>query len=438
MVTIEGDLFMEQMTKEQQFNLKLFPFYKMVSWDLLFYYAIQFLFLNTIKGLTASEILFADAFYPIFKLILQFSLVRLIDKLNFRKSILLANIANATSILVLILGNGIGCVIFSWFLMAFGYTIKDTCESSMLHSFIPKTEKKNSIFARIDGKGSSLYYFFNAISYIATGFLFVINGYLPMILCFTFCVIGAIFAYQFKPIEENSNFTSDDTSSQSIRSFAKDIKHSFRFIFRSNRLRSLLMFSALFYTLLSVLSTLNSSLLVDLNFPEKYYGVLFAVLEILAALSVKMQDSYHKKLKNKVLTYFAMFLSIPLIFIGLLVNANLPYKFLIVCTFIVFTARYVIKGPYLTLIHRYLSSFTTPKIGTRIYSADIICSSICRSLFSLLASWILSITNTATAFIILGCIFTILFIFLLDYMKTRVGLKPEEYKKSDIEFIELK
>jgi len=428
---------MEQMTKEQQFNLKLFPFYKMVSWDLLFYYAIQFLFLNTIKGLTASEILFADAFYPIFKLVLQFSLVRLIDKLNFRKSILIANIVIASSILVLILGNGLYMVIFSWFLMAFGYTIKDTCESNMLHSFIPKTENRNSIFARIDGKGSSLYYFLNAISYIATGFLFVINGYLPMIICFLFCVISAILAYQFKAIEYTNTITPNKTS-QSIKSFIKDIKQSFRFIFKSNRLRSLLMFSALFYTLLSVLSTLNSSLLVDLCFPEKYYGILFAILEIFAAISVKKQNFYHKKLRNRVLTYFAMFLSIPLIFLGLLINSNLPYNFLIFCTFTVFTARYVIKGPYLTLIHRYLNSFSSTKIRTRIYSADIICSSLCRSIFSLFASWLLSITNTSNSFVILGCIFTILFIFLLDYMKTRIGLKPEEYKKSDIEFVELK
>lgn len=430
---------MEQpMTKQQQFNLKLFPFYKMVSWDLLFYYAISFLFLTTTKGLSASDVLFADAFYTLFKLILQFALVKLIDKLKFRKSILLANILNAGSILVLILGNGVSCVIFSNFLMAFGYTIKDLCESSMLHSFIPKGEKKNSIFAKVDGKGSSFYYYLDAISSFATGFLFVINGYLPMILCFSFCVIGAILAYQFKPVTIEIPNNSDEEEKKSSYGFFKDLKHSFHFIIHSSRLRGLILFSAFFYTLLNLLSTLNSSLLVDLQFPEKYYGVLFGILEIMSALSVKNQNWYHKALKNRTLTYFAMFLSIPLIFLGLFINTGLPYGFLLVCTFLVFSLRYIIKGPYLTLIHRYLSSFSTPKLGTRIYSIDILCNSILRSLFSLFASWLLSFTSTSYAFIIIGCIFTIVFIFLLDYMKTRVGLKPEEYKKSDIEFAELK
>lgn len=426
---------MENLTKEQEYNLKLFPFYKMVSWDLLFYYSIQFLFLTSVKGLSASEVLFADAFYPIFKVLLQFLLIGIIDKIGFRKSILLANIINAFSILILIVGNGLSSVILSWFFMAFGYTIKDICESSMVQSFIPKCEKRNSIFSRVDGRGSSYYYYLDAVSSVATGFLFVINGYLPMILCFGFCVIGAILAYQFKPVSIQKNI---NKTSNSPFVFLKDLKHSFYYIFNSRRLRGLLLCSALFYTVFSLTSTLNSSMLVEINFPEQYYGILFAVLQIFSAVSAKYQNLYHKKLKNKTLSYFAIFLTVPLIFLGLLSNIRLSYNSVVVITFIVFAIRYIIKGPYYTLIYRYLNSFTTSKSGVRVYSANIILQSICRSLFSLLASWLLSFTSTPTAFIIIGCIFTIMFILLLDYMKTRVGLKPEEYKKQDIPFVEVK
>ena len=73
-------------------NLKLYPIYKMFSWDLLFYYAIIFLFLLKAKGLSASEIFFADAFYPIFKLLFQFRCIRISDYLGKRKAILIGNI----------------------------------------------------------------------------------------------------------------------------------------------------------------------------------------------------------------------------------------------------------------------------------------------------------------------------------------------------------
>jgi len=45
---------MEEVNKEElekkNINVKLFPFYKMLSWDLLFWYAIIFLYLVQVKG----------------------------------------------------------------------------------------------------------------------------------------------------------------------------------------------------------------------------------------------------------------------------------------------------------------------------------------------------------------------------------------------------
>ena len=51
-----------------------------------------------------------------------------------------------------------------------------------------------------------------------------------------------------------------------------------------------------------------------------------------------------------------------------------------------------------------------------------------------IGAYLLSITNTANSLILTGIIFTIVVLALISYMKTRTGLKPEEYKKEDIEF----
>lgn len=91
------------------------------------------------------------------------------------------------------------------------------------------------------------------------------------------------------------------------------------------------------------------------------------------------------------------------------------------------------KGPYYTLIKRYLSSFVSLSISVKIYAVNSMCDSVLRSLTFLFSSFLLSFTNTASAIIILGLLFLIAFVLLLDYMKSRVGLKPDEYKKSDIQ-----
>ncbi len=95
----------EKIIKAKNYNSKLFPMYKMFSWDLLFYYSINFLFLTQAKGLTASTILFGDSFYYIFKIIFQIPCVNLIEIMGKRKALIFGNISLSISILILILGN---------------------------------------------------------------------------------------------------------------------------------------------------------------------------------------------------------------------------------------------------------------------------------------------------------------------------------------------
>lgn len=68
--------------KKKQKNVKLYPKYKMLSWDMLFYYAIIFLFFTETKGISAADVLLAESFYPLFKVILLMSSTILIDKIR--------------------------------------------------------------------------------------------------------------------------------------------------------------------------------------------------------------------------------------------------------------------------------------------------------------------------------------------------------------------
>ena len=63
-------------------NRKLFVLYKFLANDLLFYYTISFLFLSNVKGLSTAQIVFAESFYPIFKLFFQFPSTITIQKIG--------------------------------------------------------------------------------------------------------------------------------------------------------------------------------------------------------------------------------------------------------------------------------------------------------------------------------------------------------------------
>ena len=97
-----------------------------------------------------------------------------------------------------------------------------------------------------------------------------------------------------------------------------------------------------------------------------------------------------------------------------------------------------VQGMYYTIIDRYLMNFANKEIDTKIVAIYNLIRNSIRMLFGFLASFILGIATTANALIIVGIIFTIIFIVVEQYMKTRVGLKPEEYSKEEKKYDELK
>lgn len=414
----------------KEYNRKLYPIYKMFSWDLLFYYSIIFIFFVQVKGFTASEIMFADAFYPISKFIFQVPCVNLVDKFGKRIGIILGNIFVCSSILCVIFCLNLQMLILINLLMSIGYNFKDLCDSNILNDCIEDEPSKSYIFSKIDGKGASSFYYFDAISACFTGFLFVINPYLPIYICFIICIISTLISFNFKIFE--TKIIKNNTSKNF--EYIKSLKSSYKSILNSPRLRALITFSGFFYGILSLSTTLMSSLFTELSISEQYYGVIFAILIVFSAISSTKQNYFHKKFKNKLLTYFSMIYSLSFIAIGLVGYANFDIHFTILFVLVMISIQYIIKGPYWTLIKRYLNSFTTPKINTKIYSLDTLAGSTIRTLISLFCSWLLGITSTFVTYAILGCVLTVIFIFLLDYMKTRVGLKPEEYTDIDINF----
>ena len=82
----------KELNKIRRKNAKLYPIYKMFSWDLLFFYSIEFLFYTITKKVTASEILIINGFYLLFRMTMQIPAVAITDFLGRRNSIILGNV----------------------------------------------------------------------------------------------------------------------------------------------------------------------------------------------------------------------------------------------------------------------------------------------------------------------------------------------------------
>lgn len=419
----------EQMIRKN--NMKIYPIYKMFSWDLLFYYAIIFLFLSQVKGLSASQILLADSFYAIFRVIFQMPCICIVDLLNKQKSLLLGNILATIGMLLLIISNSLLFLISAYLIQAIGYNLKNICEPTLLSDSIPKSSSSSNIYSKIDGKGTSYYYMFNAFSFFLAGFLYVVNPYIPMVLSFICCLISTIICLSFNEptttVKEKFKFTT-------FSDYYKNLLCTCKQILKSNRLKSLLMFSLIFFGVLSIFITLRSSILLDIGVPEQYFGVIIGVMQIISSITASKQNWFHKKFGNRLLSWFSLSVASSFILTGLLVICNINFTVSFICVLLTITLLGIVKGPYYTLMQKYLNSFSNSKVNTQIFAIKSLVENFGRILLSLLASFLLGIVTTSYTFIIIGCILFVIFIFLLDSMKTKVGLKPDEYPDEDLIF----
>ena len=66
-------------------NAKIYPIYKMFSWDLLFFYSIEFLFCTITKKVTATELLMIKGIGLLFGIMMQIPAVIVPDFLRKEK-----------------------------------------------------------------------------------------------------------------------------------------------------------------------------------------------------------------------------------------------------------------------------------------------------------------------------------------------------------------
>lgn len=427
--------------KNKKHNLKLYFLYKAFSWDLLFYYAISFMFLNAYKGLSAAEIIFADSFYPFFKVLLQIPATLFVEKTDKRTGLIVGNLALFIYVLFVLGCHSMYIMIIGNIFMALGFVLKNLCESNLVYDSLPKSNKKQKIFSKIDGKSSAAYYVLEALSCGASGFLYNINPNIPIIACLLCTLFSVILSHLFIEVEDIANPDENHIKIKNARigfkKYIRDLKNAFKFIFSSPRLKSLIYFNAIFMAIIYLLISYRRSLLSEMGVSAQNIGLIFAVLELLSSIASAYTSKINKKLKNKSLTYLSLYFIFSIIVSGLVVVLTVPYDVELSIVILMLAIQFLAKGPYYTLIKQYLSSFSSSTMRIKIFSANNLIEGIITGIISFIGSWLLLFTDTAHASIIIGCSSFVIVIILLEYMSSRVGLDPEKYTKKDIEFREV-
>ncbi len=410
-------------------NISLYKKYKIFSYDFLFYYAVEVLFYTIVKGFSMSEFMYLSSFYTLSAFFWQLFGSFIVEKLGLKKSMVLGNFFVSLNCGMYIIAKSFSTFLFANFFLALGFSLKSLAEGSLLYSSLKRIGKREE-FSKIEGKSNSKYYYFDAISAFLSGFLFVVNGYLPFILCFVCCVISLILSCKFEDFKKEEDY--EETFS------LKKMLFSLKEIVSKNRNRAMLLFAFVFWGMISVVNTLYKAIILDMGIKEQYSTIVVCLVTIFVGFGSRCFYGIEKVTKNKTLTVFSYALLASSITIGMIgAFADLSLTSLSIL-FVALAIVGIIQGAYRVAIKKYVLNFTTSQVRIKITSAYYIVENLGKCFILFVTGFLLEFAGNATACLVFSMFAVIVLVSILNFMKGKIGLKPEQYLPDEINNVKVK
>jgi len=407
-----------------QRNVKLFPIYKLFSYDILFYYAISILYLTGVKGFSVSQVALLSSIYSLASILSQIPASIVADKIGLRNSMIIGNIfIMIWGILYLVIPT------FNFFLLgdifcAFGFALKGVSESPFLYSSLKKIGKISQ-FAKVESKGSSLYFVVEAIACVIAGYLYFINPYLPLIFSCTCALIAVILAFYMNPIK------TQEKSTLTTKERLKEMYSGFKFIFKSKRLHAILIFACVFYGVLALSNLYIKTFLNDIGVSSTLFGYIFAIASVASAIGSIIQDKIKQTHRNRTLSTISITYISSFIIIGLFALLFKNYYVLLTVGIIIFLIQSLIKGAFSIIIKEYIRRYTTSSIRSKLMSIYYLAESFGSTVLMFIASKTIDLVPIGVSYCVFGFALFIIMILILNYMNPRMGLDPSKYGKND-------
>ena len=310
--------------KLKKFN-KIFPWYDGLSGDLLFWVAIDTLFLTVVKKFTASQIVSLTSISMIINILLQVPLLKIIHKIGNTKSVRLGSFLLLISSLLLTFGRNYITIVIGKIFYEMAFTFQNMINAVLKNNL--ELQHKENEYIKYRTKANTIYAMVTMIISFIASIMFNINNYLPMIGCITFCVICFILSwYMVDYSKDNKNKLEKNKETGKGK-----IKYTKIIIF-------ILLSYGLCYPMVNSGQS-NGKLFIQQELLKLYdvektslvIGAILCVSRIVRLLSNIKFDKIHKKYEDKVgiMLPVGLLISLILMLIGYNVS-NMPVmKFVI-------------------------------------------------------------------------------------------------------------
>lgn len=206
-----------------KFN-KIYSWYAGLSSDLLFWIAIDTLFLTAVKKLNPSQIVSLTSISLIVCIILQVPILRIIQKLGNTKSVRLSSFLLLLASILLTFGPNYITLALGEIIYEISFTFQNMSNAILKNNLELQNKSNDHIKLKINF--NTIYATITMIISFIASIMFNINNYFPMICCILFCFICFILSFY---IVDFSSF--DKIKKETSTTYKRKIKYSKIIIF---------------------------------------------------------------------------------------------------------------------------------------------------------------------------------------------------------------
>lgn len=379
-------------------SIKIYPLFYGLTADLIFWIAINTLFLTTVKHLSAAQINSIETIGTGVGIIFQFFIIKIVRKIGNLKAVRLGTILLFMSATINTIATSYLGLLMAEICYTIGFVFK-AMDNVILIKNLKHLNRSNE-YIKFQTKGSTIYSMTTLVISLLSGFLFNVNPYLPMIICMVICFINILLTYYLYEVPSNN--------SEEIKIDNKKIS------FNKSIILMILLYGA-FYAMVAV-GQKNSKLFIQLNMQDflsldkvAIYMSIFIFLSRISRLTSNLVFlKVYDKLKNKIVFLFEILLcsAFSLLLIGNFIGRNMLGIIIMAIGFFLYL---VIRDPFSNYMRKILFDNSKEEVHDKIINYI----SLSRKIFTLIYGLIISMMLINLSYVYVMSLLLILSVSLL-------------------------
>ena len=336
--------------------------YRALSFDMLMFYACQLIFLTQVRNVDAGTVILIESIFWYLQTFLQVPGALIVEKLGNKRSTVLGSCLWIVAILMYLIPGPIAIIFVAEVLRAIGLGLKGIVDMPLLASATGKD------YPKVEGNAVFLYFIIDTVCSAASGFLFKVNAYLPMLVTLGICITSLILALKVK-----------DVALKETKVKQKNSIKDFKLIFKNRFSLSLFAYAFCMCGILSLPATFNKVYMQDIGIPVEWFGIILAILSLINGLSAKYNQQIASIFKEKTLTVISLFTLVAYGFLGvtyLVLKGSFAIFVLIVPIFIL---QNMSKQPYRIFMKKMINDKVESRLVPKTLSLYFLIESLGRA-----------------------------------------------------------